>query len=130
LKLKLTFGQTNVLSPVLSTAVLRSGVAANILEAKITSTSGEMVVDAQVEERELRKFVEVLKEGGVAVEELVATVEVDADRCVSCGACITLCPTEALVFSPAWELRFERDLCIGCEKCVPACPVAAIRPIT
>lgn len=34
MKLKLKFGQDNVLKPLLSTAVLKSGVAANILEAE------------------------------------------------------------------------------------------------
>jgi MinD superfamily P-loop ATPase len=129
MKLRLKFGQDNVLKPLLSKAVLKSGVAVNILEAKISSTSGEMVVDAQVGDAELSRFAELLRDGGVIVEELVAAVEIDAERCISCGACVTLCPTDALVLSPEWQLRLDGKLCIGCERCVPVCPVGAIRSL-
>lgn len=87
------------------------------------------MVDAQVGGAELKRFVELLREGGATVEELVAAVEVDGSRCVSCGACVTLCPTGALGFSSTWELRLDGELCIGCGKCVPACPLRAITPL-
>jgi ferredoxin len=127
MRLRLRFSQANVLRPILSTSVLKSGVAANILEAKITSTSGEMVVDAQVGEAELSRFVELLREGGVLVEELAAAVEIDPESCTSCGACVTLCPTGALSFTPSWKLCLDGRLCIECGRCIPSCPVRAIR---
>jgi len=51
--------------------------------------------------------------------------ETDRDACTGCGACVEICPVEAL--------RMERDLpvvdeawCIGCGVCATVCPADAV----
>jgi len=44
--------------------------------------------------------------------------------CVSCGACVSECPVDAIVEgSSVYEIK---DDCIDCGVCVSACPVDAI----
>src|SRR6056297_562387 len=44
-------------------------------------------------------------------------------KCISCGACISLCNTRALHFNKVNKLVFEKDLCSNCYECVDACPL-------
>ncbi len=50
-----------------------------------------------------------------------------SDECISCGACQSVCPTEAI--SPG-DTKYEIDpeKCIDCGACVDVCPVGAISP--
>ncbi len=55
--------------------------------------------------------------------------EVEADACVECGDCLTVCPMEAIVFSEEGPAFILRERCIGCGVCVTRCPSVAIRLI-
>ena len=51
-------------------------------------------------------------------------VAVDYDLCHSCGACVAVCPPDALFLNDA---RLEvKDDCTGCERCVKICPMHAL----
>jgi Na+-translocating ferredoxin:NAD+ oxidoreductase subunit B len=50
---------------------------------------------------------------------------VDADSCSGCGACVDICPMEALEVVDDISV-VDLDRCIGCGVCVPACPADAI----
>jgi ferredoxin len=52
---------------------------------------------------------------------------VDESRCVGTGACVAVCPTDALaiVSGVPWLIRPAN--CISCGACVVVCPVDAIR---
>lgn len=50
---------------------------------------------------------------------------VDDDRCYGCGACIGLCPTNALSMKELLAI-VEQELCTYCEHCIPSCPVDAL----
>ena len=53
-------------------------------------------------------------------------VRVEA-KCTHCGACLAVCPTDALkVNRENWEVVFDPQECIGCELCLPACPPRAM----
>ena len=46
------------------------------------------------------------------------------DACLSCGACIDECPTEAISQGDATYV-IDEDKCIDCGACAGACPVGA-----
>ena len=52
--------------------------------------------------------------------------------CVRDGACVDVCPVEAIVPGipeEEWSLYYiDPDTCIDCGACVPECPVDAIFP--
>ena len=50
---------------------------------------------------------------------------VDDDLCYGCGACIGLCPTNALSMKGLLAI-VEQSQCTYCELCIPSCPVDAL----
>ncbi len=54
-------------------------------------------------------------------------VQVDTDACTLCLACVSLCPSGALLDNPDRpQLRFQEDACLQCGICAATCPEAAI----
>jgi ferredoxin len=126
LKLKLIYNYKNVNVPVLSKTILKTGIPINILNAKVTQNTGEMIVDVPGTERQLEAVISALQEQGVTVKRIAAIIKIDLDRCISCGACISPCPVEAITQSSNWDVSVDLDKCIRCLICVDACPVRAI----
>ncbi|MCU7788257.1 4Fe-4S binding protein [Pyrobaculum sp. 3827-6] len=53
---------------------------------------------------------------------------VDADRCVLCGVCAGVCPTEAVkVDEESGLVTVDGGRCVECGVCVEACDVGALR---
>lgn len=50
---------------------------------------------------------------------------VDDDLCYGCGACIALCPVDALSLESLLAI-VDEPKCTHCEHCIPACPVFAL----
>ena len=50
---------------------------------------------------------------------------VDEDLCYGCGACIALCPTNALDLVNRLAI-VNQDDCTLCNHCIPSCPVFAL----
>lgn len=44
--------------------------------------------------------------------------------CIQCGACLPVCPTEAITLPDLLEI--SQSLCYGCGRCVPTCPTDAL----
>jgi len=55
-------------------------------------------------------------------------VWVDMARCTGCGACVEVCPVEAIALVDG-KARVDEKLCTGCEACADACPEGAIQPV-
>lgn len=47
-------------------------------------------------------------------------VNIDADTCIACGACVDACPTDALTVTDVAVV--DPDACIDCGSCVAVCP--------
>ncbi len=56
--------------------------------------------------------------------KLSAELSFDAQACIDCGACISICPVGAL--SRSNPLFVDRDRCTLCFECVEACPSGAL----
>lgn len=53
--------------------------------------------------------------------------EVDTDACTLCLACVSLCPSGALLDNPDRpQLRFQEDACLQCGICAATCPENAV----
>ena len=53
-------------------------------------------------------------------------VIVNKEPCLGCGACIGMCPVEALAFDNEGKAECDSSKCIDCGACVAICPVEAI----
>ncbi|MBN2599286.1 MAG: 4Fe-4S binding protein [Candidatus Thermoplasmatota archaeon] len=51
-------------------------------------------------------------------------VKVDKEKCTGCGACVAVCPVEAIKVTEKAEVN--EDTCIDCGACVDECPVQAL----
>ncbi len=57
------------------------------------------------------------------------SIHIDSDLCVSCGACVEICPGSLLARRAAdgkAVVRYPKD-CWGCASCLKVCPARAIR---
>lgn len=48
-------------------------------------------------------------------------------KCVKCGHCIEICPTESISFGPDKFPVIRRETCVNCLCCAEGCPQNAIR---
>jgi ferredoxin len=56
------------------------------------------------------------------------TVELNVEGCTLCLACVSACPTGALLDDPERPmLRFAEDACVQCGLCAATCPEKVIR---
>ncbi len=100
----------------------------NITKAEVTPREeGLVVLDLSGPESEYKKGIKFLKESGVRVQSLSQDVRRNEAKCTHCGACLAVCPSEALdVDRNTWIVSFDPQKCIGCELCIPACPPHAM----
>jgi len=67
-RVKLTFPQHLIKEPVIFTMAKKYNVMPNIRRARVTETVGEMVLELEGTEANLKKGIQSLKDQGVAVE--------------------------------------------------------------
>ena len=126
MKLRLTYTHEEMSRPVLANTIVKTAVPINILEAQMTPESGRMIIDVPVDNRKLKEVIATFETEGVKVEEIVSTLIFDMANCISCGACVSPCPTNAILQKPDWTIEFDEKKCIRCKVCVDACPVRVI----
>ena len=52
-------------------------------------------------------------------------VTIDKEKCTGCGACVDICPVDALKLEDD-KAVVDPETCIDCGTCVDECPVEAI----
>jgi len=57
----------------------------------------------------------------------VAEIYFDANKCISCGICIDVCPHEVFAWLETGQVfMYEKDRCMECGACALNCPVNAV----
>lgn len=68
LRVKLTYPQELIKKPVLYKTAFKYNVVPNIRRARVTESVGELVLELEGKEEEVRKMLEALRKAGIAVE--------------------------------------------------------------
>jgi ferredoxin len=110
--------------PYTAEVILETGVKISI----DTATRGELILDVPGEQAD--QVADLFRAKGIEVRRLLKLVAWNDERCVHCGACISVCPTEVFAFDPSWTLMLDEEKCVRCEICVKACPRRALTCVT
>ena len=127
-RIVLTFKHDTVGQPIVYKLVKDYDLVFNILQAKITpQEEGVMVLELKGKKEDYAAGIKYLTSLGVKIQPLSQDVTRDEDRCTHCGACVTICPSEALYTDKkTMKVIFDPEKCIACELCVKACPPRAM----
>jgi Na+-translocating ferredoxin:NAD+ oxidoreductase RNF subunit RnfB len=127
-RILLRFSENIVEEPITSQIILDLKVPINIITAHVDSKGGEVL--AEVPDESLQKVVKAFRERGATVN-IPKLIEIDSEKCISCGACITLCPVEAITMDKDATVVFNQEKCLGstCSACVDACPSRVIKSV-
>jgi len=127
-RLLLRFSEEQVPQPITSQVILEYKVPIAILVAHINSKGGEILAEVPDEAQE--KIINAFRKRGVSVT-VPKLIEVDAEKCFSCGSCVALCPVEAISIDKDLSVEFDKEKCVGstCSICVDACPARAIKSV-
>ena len=122
----LRFSKEIVDRPITSQVILEEKVPVNILSAHMNQQGGEILADIDADHAD--KVIRAFRSRGVTVD-VRKLVEKDNDKCIDCGACVSICPMDALTFDEEHTVILEESKCNGitCGLCVDACPQKAIR---
>jgi NAD-dependent dihydropyrimidine dehydrogenase PreA subunit len=127
-RLLLKFSEELVGQPITAEIILEHKVPINIITAHVDSKGGEVL--AEVPDEALETVVKAFRQRGATVT-LPKLVEVDKEKCFDCGACVSLCPVEAITVAEDCSVNFNKEKCVGstCSACVEACPAGAIKSV-
>ncbi len=103
--------------------ILKYDITFNILKFSTGSAGINVLLD--IPEEKVKTITKSLIKSNIIVNKK-GRVIVDIEKCIDCGACISLCPTDALYFNNEERLGFSYESCIGCLLCLDSCPRYAI----
>jgi len=106
--------------------ILKYDITFNILKFSTGSTGVNLLLDIPIDK--VDTITDALKKNNVIVNKK-GRVFVDDEKCIDCGACISLCPTDALHLNGDERLEFSYEKCIGCLLCLDSCPRLAIEEL-
>jgi len=104
--------------------ILSYEITLNILKFSTNSNGTNLLID--IPEDKIKTITESLKNNNIIVNKK-GRVIVDDEKCIDCGACVSLCPTDALHLDANERLELLYEKCIGCLLCLDACPRFALQ---
>ena len=127
-RIVLRFPKRLVDLPIVSHLVKELDLEFNILKASVTpDEEGLMVLELSGNQADYDKGIKYLTKTGVKIQSLSQDVLRNEERCTHCGACITICPTDAFELDlTTRRADFYNDKCIACGICIKACPPRAM----
>jgi len=126
-KIVLRFPKRLVDRPIVGRLIKDYNLDFNILKASITSEEGLMVLGLTGEQQDYDNGIRYLTKTGVQIQALSQDVIRNEERCTHCGACVTLCPTNAFeVEEETKKVKFYSEKCIACAICIKGCPPRAM----
>jgi ferredoxin len=124
MKAWLRFLPSIVNKAIMSDAIRLYDIDFNILRANITPRGGKMLVEISgPQEKESIRYIE---EKGIQVTPIMKIVKKEPEKCIDCGACVSLCPVSAICVQDDWEIDIDNQTCIACGFCINSCPTKAI----
>jgi L-aspartate semialdehyde sulfurtransferase ferredoxin len=126
--LSLRFPKKIVDEPIVVNLVRNFDLTFNILKATIyPRKEGLMVLELSGHKKNYQEGIRYLKSLGIKVEHIGQDIRRDEEKCLQCGACTAVCPTNALYIKrPEMTVIFDMEKCSACELCVAACPAKAM----
>ena len=113
-RIVLHFPKRLVDRPIVSRLIKDYGLEFNILKALVTpEEEGLLVLELSGEQQEYDKGIRYLSKAGVKIQSLSQDILRNEERCTHCGACITICPSDAFELDSA-----SRQVSFYNEKCV------------
>jgi ferredoxin len=127
-KIVLHFPHEQVDKPIVSKLVRDFGLDFNILKASITPREeGLLVLEITGKEKDYERGIAYIESCGVTIQPLSQDIRRNDLKCTHCGACIAVCPTDALfVKRDSMEVGFDNEECVACELCIKVCPPRAM----
>ncbi len=125
MKVLLRYSSVTSKEPHIAKVILETNAMINIVRANVSPVGGETVLD--VSDDKCEKVVELFRSRGVEVVLLPAPILLYEDKCLHCGACVSICPTEVFGLEDDWHLKLDGGKCIQCGVCITACPFGAPR---
>ena len=61
---------------------------------------------------------------GIDGDPHITKASINTSKCITCGACKTVCPHDAINFDNGFKINKTR--CLGCGQCANICPQKAI----
>ncbi|MCX6695002.1 MAG: 4Fe-4S binding protein [Candidatus Altiarchaeota archaeon] len=118
----------NIISkPILSEAIVKTGVMVNIIIASVEHSKAVIIISVVGGKSEEEKIVSFLRKKGVSVESIEANIIKDEWKCIDCGACYGICPTKAITLDSEKAMVLDNNECIRCGSCITACPTRALK---
>lgn len=124
MKAWLKFSANIINKPIISNTIKKYDITFNILRADITSRGGKILAD--ISGKQAQESIQYIKKQGISIDFIKEVVKKDDEQCVDCGACVSLCPVEAIHVMDDWSIEIDDQLCIGCGVCTISCPMKAI----
>lgn len=127
-KYKFTFPERNIQDSVAYTLVTKYNIEPSILRAEVDENGyGVLILKMKGEDANIADAISYLDEMGIIIEKLGKHINRDKDKCFSCGACVSVCPTRAFSVDPdTYEVHLDIDKCIACGSCITACSTKAV----